>query len=52
MSEQAAQVSDRKVGAVRGGAQQVITREAEAPERNTCSRTCFDAAIQDLSLLL
>ena len=33
--------------AVRWGAQQAITREVEAPERNAPSRTCFDAVMQD-----
>lgn len=41
-------VSDRKDGTVRMGAQQVITREVEAPERNACPRGCFDAAMQGL----
>jgi len=36
---------------VRVRAQQVIAREVEAPERNACSRTCFDVAVEDLSLL-
>ena len=46
-----AYVSDRKDGAVRVGAQRVITREVEASERNVRPRTCFDVATQDLALL-
>ena len=34
---------------MRLGAQQVITREVEAPERNARPRTCFDVAIEDLA---
>jgi hypothetical protein len=46
-----AYASDREDGTVRVGAQQVITREVEAPERNARPRTCFDVATQDLALL-
>jgi hypothetical protein len=35
---------------VRVGAQQVITGEAEASERNVRLRTCFDVAVEDLAL--
>jgi len=45
-----AYVSGGKNGAVRVGAQQVITREVETPERNARPRTCFDVAMQDLTL--
>ena len=31
------------------GAEQVITREVEVPERNGRLRTCFDAAVEDLA---
>lgn len=50
MSELAAYVSDRKDGTVRLVAQQVITREVEAPERNARPRRCVDIAMQDLTL--
>jgi len=42
-------VSDRKDGAVRVGAEQAITREVEASERNVRPRGCFDVAMQDLA---
>jgi len=50
VSEQAAYVSDRKDGAVTVGAQQVITKEVEASERNARLRECFDATMQGLIL--
>ena len=50
MSEWAAYVSDRKDETVRVRAEQVITREVEAPERNACPRTCFDVEMQDPAL--
>jgi len=34
---------------VRLGAQQVITREVEASERNARLRICFDVAVEDLA---
>jgi len=43
VSEWAACVSDRKDGILRVEAQQVITREVEAPLRTT-----FDVAMQDM----
>lgn len=51
MCEEVACVSDRKDGAVRLGAKQVITREVEASERNAWPRTCLDVAMKDLILL-
>ena len=51
MGEEGPYVSERKCESVRVRAQQVITRKVEAPERNACSRTCFDVAMQDLTTL-
>jgi len=44
-------MSDRKGGTVRVQAEQVVTRKVEAPERNTCPKRCFNAAMQDMALL-
>ena len=50
MREQTAYVSDRKDVTVRLRAGSVIIGEVAALEQNACSRTCLDAAIQDLKL--
>jgi hypothetical protein len=39
-----------RIERMRVGAQQVITREVEAPEQNARSRICFDVAVEDLVL--
>jgi hypothetical protein len=43
-------VSDRKDRTVRVRAEQVITRQVAALERNARSRICFDVAAEDLAL--
>jgi hypothetical protein len=42
--------TDRGDKAVRVGAQQIVTREVEAPERNARPRRYFDVAMEDLAL--
>jgi hypothetical protein len=44
-----AYVSDRKDGAVRMEAEQVITKEVEAPKRNARPRTCSEVAVEVLN---